>query len=180
MIGGLGLLTIAQAITQMENTPASLNNPGALTGDLGYCSNGKSGILVKFCTPEDGQAALEQQIRYNTNRGLNLFEFFGGKPGVYSGYAPSGHGANDPNAYANFVAANTGIDPNIPLPLAMTLSPVLGTADSNSLDNLNPWIDGSVTGDVMDLLGTPSESVGIYAIGLGVIVVAGILLAKTF
>lgn len=111
----LGSMTIAQAITTMENTPASLNNPGALTAPLGYCSTGKTGILVNFCTPEDGAAALQQQINYLTNKGLNLYEFFGGKQGVYPGYAPAGHGKNDPTVYAGFVAANTGIDPNIPL-----------------------------------------------------------------
>lgn len=153
------MLTFAQAITQMENTPIGWNNPGALTGSLGFCTNGKVGSIVKFCTPEDGAAALQKQIDINTGRGLTLYEFFGGKPGVYPGYANTAAG-NNPVGYADFVAANTGINPNIPLDLANTLS---GPWDGGGIQDLYNYDPGSLDANMV-------------TVGWGVAAVAALLI----
>ncbi len=108
---------IAEAIARMEGyfQPGSLaqrnNNPGNLR------SWGSRPIVdgyAKFETPEAGWAALKQQIRRNIDRGLNLLEFFSGKPGVYGGYSPAAD-RNDPVNYARFVARQAGIDVTTPL-----------------------------------------------------------------
>lgn len=48
---------------------------------------------------------------------LTLSEFFGGKPGVYAGYAPAADN-NPVSNYVSFVARRTGIDPNARLSAA--------------------------------------------------------------
>ncbi len=110
--------SISQAIAQMEGffTSGSIaqrnNNPGNLRswGNLPVVD----GYAV-FPTPDAGWAALNRQVDLNVSRGLSLNEFFGGKPGVYGGYSPSGDGSNDPNRYALFVSSRIGLDPSIPL-----------------------------------------------------------------
>lgn len=108
---------IAQAIAAMEGfyKAGSLavrnNNPGNLRS---WGSNPVVNGYAQFPTVEAGWAALKAQIQKNINRGLNLSEFFGGKPGVYGGYAPSAD-KNDPVNYANFVASRVGIDVSTPL-----------------------------------------------------------------
>lgn len=108
---------MAQAIATMEGfyKPGSLaarnNNPGNLRS---WGANPIVNGYAQFPTAEAGWAALKAQIQKNIDRGLNLTEFFGGKPGVYSGYAPSAD-KNDPVNYAKFVASRTGIDVNTPL-----------------------------------------------------------------
>lgn len=100
---------IAQSIAQMEgyNTPGTVarrnNNPGNIMS---------GGTFRTYPTEADGWGALCNQIRLNIGRGLTLEEFFGGRPGVYAGYAPAGHGGNDPAAYAAFVASRVGIPSN--------------------------------------------------------------------
>lgn len=108
---------IAEAIARMEGyfQPGSLaqrnNNPGNLRS---WGSRPIVGGYAKFETPEEGWAALKQQIRRNIDRGLNLLEFFSGKPGVYAGYSPAAD-RNDPVNYARFVARQAGIDVTTPL-----------------------------------------------------------------
>lgn len=108
---------IAQAIARMEGyfTPGTIaqrnNNPGNLRR---WGSRPVVNGYAKFETPEEGWAALRQQIQKNIDKGLNLLEFFAGKPGVYPGYAPAGDD-NDPVNYARFVARQAGIDLNTPL-----------------------------------------------------------------
>jgi hypothetical protein len=63
---------------------------------------------------EAGWEALKQQIQKNIARGLTLEEFFGGKPSVYQGFAPT-KDRNNPVAYADTVAKMLQINPNIPL-----------------------------------------------------------------
>lgn len=108
---------IAQAIATMEGyfKPNSLaarnNNPGNLR------SWGSAPVVsgyAAFQSPEQGWAALRAQIQRNIDRGLTLREFFGGKPGVYAGYAPSAD-KNNPEAYAKFVAGRLGVDVDTPL-----------------------------------------------------------------
>lgn len=108
---------IAQAIATQEGfyVPGSLaqrnNNPGNLRS---WGSNPIVDGYAKFPTLNAGWAALAQQINLNIGRGLNLYEFFGGKPGVYAGYSPATD-KNRPREYAVFVASRIGLDPSIPL-----------------------------------------------------------------
>jgi len=109
--------SISQAIATMEGffKPGSVaernNNPGNLRSwGTRPIANG----YAVFESPEAGWAALRQQVNLNIGRGLSLQEFFGGKPGVYAGYAPAAD-KNDPTGYAVYVATRVGLDPSIPL-----------------------------------------------------------------
>lgn len=103
-------LKLALAIATFEGwpDPASLarrnNNPGNLR------PVGASTGFQRFATPMDGWVALFNQIWRNVKRGLTLYEFFAGKPGVYPGYAPSSE--NPTSAYAAYVSRATGIAQN--------------------------------------------------------------------
>lgn len=107
---------IAAAIQKQEGWyPGSLsyrnNNPGNLR------SWGSTPIVngyAQFATYQDGLDALKRQISLNINRGLTLNEFFAGKPGVYSGYAPS-EDSNRPYEYAANVGGAIGIPVDVPL-----------------------------------------------------------------
>ena len=109
--------SIANAIASMEgffsagSLAARNNNPGNLRS---WGSTPVVGGYAQFATLQDGWNALYSQITTNINRGLNLQEFFGGKPGVYAGYSP-GADKNDPAGYAQYVAGQTGLDPTAPL-----------------------------------------------------------------
>jgi len=109
--------SIAQAIATYEGyyQPGSLaarnNNPGNLR------SWGTAPLVdgyARFDTPAAGWSALVRQIELNISRGLSLGEFFAGKPGVYSGYAPASDN-NQPAAYAQFVARRVGVPVDTPL-----------------------------------------------------------------
>ena len=109
---------IATAISVMEGFPKAgsranrQNNPGNLR------SWGKTPIVegfANFPTAAEGWSALRRQIWRNVDRGLTLYEFFGGKPNVYAGYAPDADG-NRSRHYAEFVAKRAGIPVNVPLP----------------------------------------------------------------
>ena len=108
---------IAIAISAMEGFPKKgsranrQNNPGNLR------SWGKTPIVegfANFPTAAEGWSALRRQIWRNVDRGLTLYEFFGGKPNVYAGYAPDADG-NRSRQYAEFVAKRAGIPVNVPL-----------------------------------------------------------------
>lgn len=136
-MGSSGLVDpISQAIAQMEgyNTPGTLaqrnNNPGNLRSGPGQI--GTSGGFAVFPDAATGWAALNNQVQLNIDRGLTLNEFFAGKPGVYAGYAPSGD-ANNPSAYAQFVASQTGLDPNA----------VIGGDSSGFFDGGTETVDSS-------------------------------------
>ncbi len=136
--------SISQAIATMEGfyTAGSIaqrnNNPGNLRS---WGSNPVVDGYAKFPTVADGWAALNQQVNLNISRGLSLYEFFGGKPGVYAGYSPSAD-ANNPQAYAVFVAGRVGIDPSVPLN-SIGSSGVSdagdGTDTASIFDTLNPF-----------------------------------------
>ena len=98
---------IASAITTMENSNPSLNNPGNIM-DLAYYNQTGKFQLQQYPTVEAGQAALDSLVSSYIDRGYNLNQFF-------ATYAPTGHGANDPTAYASYVADKIGVDPNVPL-----------------------------------------------------------------
>jgi len=122
--------SIAQAIATYEGyyQPGSLaarnNNPGNLR------SWGTAPVVdgyAQFDTAGDGWRALVRQVELNISRGLSLFEFFGGKPGVYSGYAPAADN-NQPAAYAQYVAGRVGVPVDIPLSAGFFLPGIPGPA----------------------------------------------------
>lgn len=77
-----------------NQNPGNIRSWGNLPRVSGY---------AKFPREQDGWNALYRQIILNINRNLTMNEFFGGKPGVYPGYAPSSDN-NKPYAYAAFVS----------------------------------------------------------------------------
>lgn len=105
---------ISEAIAAMEgyNVPGSRasrnNNPGNLRrwGNVAIVDG-----FACFPSAAAGWEALRSQVSRNIKRGLTLREFFGGKPGVYAGYAPAADG-NRPGNYAEYVAARVGISPD--------------------------------------------------------------------
>ena len=103
---------IAWAISLMEgfheegSVARKHNNPGNLRT---WGKHPVVGGFVQFPTVADGWTALERQVGRNIDRGLNLLEFFGGKPGVYAGYAPAAD-KNNPDKYAKFVAGRVGVE----------------------------------------------------------------------
>lgn len=108
------VVRISLAISEMEGYPKRgsradrNNNPGNIR------SWGKTPIVdgfAKFATPLEGWAALHKQVQKNIGRGLTLREFFGGKAGVYGGYAPDSDG-NRSVHYAEYVAKRVGIAPD--------------------------------------------------------------------
>lgn len=103
---------IAAAIARQEGTGCgSNNNPGNLRS---WGSLPVSRGFAVFPTCEAGWAALRQQVQRNVDRGLTLEEFFGGKPGVYPGYAPAADN-NQPLIYARNVSTWTGLPMGVPL-----------------------------------------------------------------
>lgn len=109
---------LAEAIAQFEGyyKPGSLaqrnRNPGNLRA--GPKSIGSQGGYAVYASDADGWSDLRRQVELNINRGLTLREFFGGKPGVYPGYAPAADNNPVPN-YVAYVASRAGIDANVPL-----------------------------------------------------------------
>jgi hypothetical protein len=108
---------LAQAIARYEGfyRPGTLaqrnNNPGNLRSWGSYpVVNG----FVRFPDEETGWTALRGQVAKNIDRGLSLEEFFGGKAGVYPGYAPAADN-NRPLTYARTVANWLGISSDAPL-----------------------------------------------------------------
>lgn len=111
--------TIAEAIARFEGffQPGSLaqrnNNPGNLRSGPRAVGKDSRGYAV-YRTPADGWADLYRQVELNISRGLTLREFFGGKPGVYAGYAPAAD-RNQPDRYAAYVASQAGVPTDVPL-----------------------------------------------------------------
>lgn len=155
---------IANAIAQEESGGSATalsyrnNNPGNL---VTWGSNPVVNGFAQFPTLSAGWQALYSQVQTNINRGLNLYQFFGGGLG-YAGYASAGSSAsNDPNAYALFVSQKTGIDPNVPLntvdPATLVATPggsstAIPTGPATPCD---PLSDPTCTGQ--DSLGTPCD-----------------------
>lgn len=108
--------SLSNAIARFEGyfVPGSVaqrnHNPGNLRSGPGAIGTDPRGYAV-FPDDETGFAALQNQVALNIGRGLTLNEFFGGKPGVYPGYAPAAD-QNKPQQYAATVAGWLGIDPN--------------------------------------------------------------------
>ena len=166
---------IAAAITRQENTPSSLNNPGALM-------NVQAGQLQQYATLADGQAALDNQIQLNINRGLTLPEFFAGVPGGYPGYANAASG-NNPVTYANNVSAWTGIPQDVPLNQLQTTytgsSEALNTLATSSLESPGDTLDTTTaaiesdTSDDTTGTGLDASTLILAAAGLLAVVILG-------
>jgi hypothetical protein len=104
---------IAKAITRQEGWgPGTAsyrnNNPGNIMDYEYYKQTGGKFRLQKYNSLEEGTAALYKLIDKYIDAGHTLISFF-------SKYAPSGHGDNDPNAYARNVASWTGLPLDVPL-----------------------------------------------------------------
>ncbi len=115
---GMTLPDLAAAITRMEGACSSPgvctnNNPGNLRSYAAGQPVDSRGIRI-FPDYQSGYDALLSQERVNISKGLTLEEFFGGKTGVYPGYAPAGD-SNDPNRYAGNVSSWLGIPRDVPL-----------------------------------------------------------------
>jgi hypothetical protein len=162
--------SIAQAIAQMEgyNSAGTLaqrnNNPGNLRAGPGQ--TGTSGGFAVFPDPSTGWAALDSQVQTNINRGLTLQQFFAGGNG-YPGYAPSAD-ANNPTAYAAFVAAQTGAA-DVNTPISSLLAGDQGSGSTPPVDASGMPIDtsGTVAADTSGLSG--SAWIGLAAAGLGLV-----------
>ena len=104
---------IAMATMEGFYKPGSMaqrnNNPGNIR-PWKNCPFPVVDNMIVFPTASRGWAQLHAQIRKNIQRGLTCYEFFGGKPGVYAGYAPAAD-KNDPKRYAEYVAARLLIEP---------------------------------------------------------------------
>lgn len=91
----------------------SYNNPGNIRDGTwaqsqpGYTGNYK-GFAV-FSSPLMGQAAMEKNLVSYARQGLTTPTQIAAK------WAPAGDGANNPAAYANFVAGKLGITPDTPI-----------------------------------------------------------------
>jgi len=97
-------------VAQKNNNPGNLRQWERRVNKTGY---------AYFASRKEGFMALYAQILLNVLRGLNTYEFFAGKRGVYSGYAPANDG-NKPKLYAEFVASRLGIDPAMELTRVIT------------------------------------------------------------
>jgi len=170
--------SIASAITSMEGANPSTNNPGNIM-DLAYYQQTGNFRVQQYPTLEAGQSALDSLISSYISRGYNLNQFF-------ATYAPSGHGNNDPVAYANYVSQKVGVDPTVPLAnvgdtptysVTATSTPLdSSSTDSIGVSNLSTDLSslfggvggGSISDDISSggVLGTSSNGL---TLGLGVI-----------
>jgi hypothetical protein len=96
----------------VPNSKAQRNhNPGNIR-PWPDCKLPTAGGMILFPDDAAGFKQLKAQIYKNIERGLTLYEFFGGRPGVYAGYAPAAD-HNDPKSYAEFVARLVGIPADV-------------------------------------------------------------------
>lgn len=149
--------SIAEAIAHMEGyykpgTIAARNhNPGNLRGGPRQIGTDKSGYGI-YADDQAGWQDLVAQVERNIARNLNLYEFFGGKSGVYPGYAPAADN-NNPRHYAEYVAARVGVAPDKVLAVAAAapIAPASSAASSpaatsepavlpGSADFETPWL----------------------------------------
>lgn len=119
---------IARAIARQEGwlVPTSVQyknrNPGNMM-DIDHFKKTGQFRLNTFVSWEAGWEALATLIqRRLLDKKLTLLEFIGGQrdakgnviPGGYSGFAPAGHGANNPAAYAGNLSKWLGLPVNVP------------------------------------------------------------------
>lgn len=146
-IAPASISAIASTIQQIEGYyPGSLayrnNNPGNLvyTGQPG-ATRGAGGFAV-FDSYQDGWNALQNQIQLYANRGLTIEQ-------MMAIYAPASDPRNNPEVYAQSIAATLGVDPSTALadlgsgaaPTAVDYADMLA-APMTGLDFSNPWVLG--------------------------------------
>lgn len=74
------------------------------------------GGFQSFATPEEGEAALENQLtRYNTGHNQVGVHADDSLYTAMAHYAPAGDGSNNPKVYAETIAKGLGISPNTPI-----------------------------------------------------------------
>lgn len=106
--------TIADKFIRQENVNPVYNNPGAIM-DLAYYQQTGQFRLATYPDYSTGYSAMVDLIRRKgVESGLTLRQFIAGT-GSYGGYAPAGHGGNNPDIYASNVAGWLGINPDVPL-----------------------------------------------------------------
>lgn len=160
-------------LAYQNNNPGNLryvvggyNYPGATPGAGGF---------AQYPDLATGQAALQHQIQFQINSGQNLTQFFGV-------YAPPNE--NNTKNYINTVAAQTGIDPSVPIANYQngTASAGASTSPSDAFDSTTYPTDGGMSADPTNPSATPTTSitdtlnnmdpVTVGAVGIGI---AGIL-----
>jgi hypothetical protein len=115
----MGVESVAQAIAGFEglgkegSVAQRNNNPGNLKAGPGQVGTDEGGYAI-FPDMQTGWAALRSHISRHSTEDLTLREYFGGKPGVYKGYAPKAD-KNDPENYASVVAKRLGVTPDTKL-----------------------------------------------------------------
>lgn len=154
---------LSAAIARQEGANPAYNNPGNLRSGPGQVGTSPGGFAI-FPDYATGEAALENQVQLNINRGLTLSEFFGGKPGVYAGYAPAAD-SNQPNVYTTNVSAWTNLPADVPLNQ-------LGSGASSS--DSGGTVDFSMLGDSLASI-DPSMWIWAGAALLGAVVLASVI-----
>jgi hypothetical protein len=168
--------SIASAITQVENTNPSLNNPGGIM-DYNYYKQTGQFRLQQYPSLTDGRTALETLAQKYIDEGNTLDSFFGT-------YAPYGHGSNDPAAYAQTVSSKIGIPTNVPLNTigSNDLTPLVTSTISYPSTDVVTSGESSFSGDdtslasLLDMsnLGTSDSSMNSLGV-LGLIAGLGII-----
>jgi hypothetical protein len=146
-LSGTTLDDLAAAITRFEGACSGSvcvnNNPGNLRAGPGAIGVDARGIAI-FPDYATGYSALLHQESLNVGRGLTLSEFFGGKAGVYPGYAPAAD-KNNPAGYSATVAGWLGISPDVPLTEVLGGGGAADTApELPADDSLSPWLVASL------------------------------------
>jgi len=105
--GDPALDEMMKAIATMEGNGYKNNNPGNVM-DIDYAkqTGGKFRIRM-FKSMQDGWKYLANLLKGKNYLGNLKNTFFD----IFSKYAPKGHGGNDPDRYAKFVASKLGLDP---------------------------------------------------------------------
>jgi hypothetical protein len=124
----MSISKFADAIQQMEGwKPGSKsyvnNNPGNIM-DLSYYRQTGQFRVQKYSSYEEGRKALEDLISRYASQGLSIKQ-------MMAKYAPQGHGTNNPDAYANFIASKLGVSTDAKVLEAISLS---DTAKPSSVD----------------------------------------------
>ncbi len=148
---GTTLDDLASAITRQEGACSAPgvcvnNNPGNLRAYLPSQPVDSRGIRI-FPSYDAGYQALIGQEQVNIGKGLTLDEFFGGKTGVYPGYAPAAD-SNNPSAYAGNVASWLGIPRNV------TLSSIFGGSNVSGSTGTQTGVPDLGAGDGTTVLGS--------------------------
>lgn len=103
--------SLSNAITRMENTNLSYNNPGGLVAGPGSIGTAPNSIAI-FPDAATGRAALERQVGIDVDRGWTLNEIVNSWAPICS--LPICKG-NNPTQYSANVSSWTGLPQDVPL-----------------------------------------------------------------